>query len=97
MGLIQMLQPSAFSSATLAESALGPAHINSGSVRAVCTSWHWRFILQPTDNGGMSNFLRWVSSRTRRITIPTTEHRDRDMFLLVFAIQILCNFFTNPR
>ncbi len=22
---------------------------------------HWHFVLQPTENGGMSNFLRWVS------------------------------------
>ena len=22
---------------------------------------HWHFVPQPTDNGGMSNFLRWVS------------------------------------
>jgi REP element-mobilizing transposase RayT len=22
---------------------------------------HWLFVLQPTENGGMSNFLRWVS------------------------------------
>ena len=22
---------------------------------------HWHFVLQPTEDGGMSNFLRWVS------------------------------------
>ena len=30
---------------------------------------HWHFVLQPTEDGGMSNFLRWVSlTHTRRTT-----------------------------
>ena len=30
---------------------------------------HWPFVLQPTEGGGMSNFLRWVSlTHTRRTT-----------------------------
>ena len=30
---------------------------------------HWHFVLHPTEDGGLSNFLRWVSlTHTRRTT-----------------------------
>jgi putative transposase len=30
---------------------------------------HWHFVLEPTEDGGMSNFQRWISlTHTRRTT-----------------------------
>ena len=55
---------------------------------------HWHFVLQPTEDGGMSNFLRWVSlTHTMRLhdhyrtgesdqclerSVPGTNYQDMD-------------------
>ena len=33
---------------------------------------HWHFVLQPTEDGGMSNFLRWVS-RTHKMRLHAED------------------------
>ncbi|MCU0709413.1 MAG: hypothetical protein MUF23_14075, partial [Pirellula sp.] len=33
---------------------------------------HWHFVLRPTEDGGMSNFFRWVTLSTYQTKTPDT-------------------------
>ncbi len=57
---------------------------------------HWHVVLQTSEDGAMSNFLRWVTLTHTQRTMPITEHRDRDTLikdgLKVFPLETTITF-----